>query len=126
MMDADVLAMVRVIASELDTIDDNTVLQYIDFAKTFVSERRFGPMYEKALAFYAAHLLTLKSITAANGATDAALTAGAVTSEREGDLQRTYDYSSGSSSSLLSKTVYGKQYLELLKMCIVPVITRRG
>ena len=29
MMDADVLAMVRVIASELDTIDDNTVLQYI-------------------------------------------------------------------------------------------------
>lgn len=124
-MDADVLAMVRVVASELDTIDDNTVLQYIDFAKTFVSERRFGPMYEKALAFYAAHLLTLKSITAANGATDATLTAGAVTSEREGDLYRAYDYS-GSSSSLLSKTVYGKQYLELLKMCIVPVITRRG
>ena len=74
-MDADVLAAVRVIAPELDTVDDNTVLKEVDFVKTFVSERRFGPMYEKALAFYAAHLLTLKSITAANGATDATLTA---------------------------------------------------
>ncbi len=128
MMERDVLAMVRVIAGELDNVDDKTVLAVIDYAKPFLSEKRFGPMYNNALAYYAAHLLTLRGITAAGGAMDASLVAGPVTSEKEGDLQRSYGEASNSkaAASVLSKTIYGRQFLDLASRCIVPVVTRRG
>ena len=84
----DVLAYVRLLAPQLEEKADSVLEAYIGLAEPFVDAEKFGPFYVQALANYAAHLMTIQSVIATDGATGGALTAGSITSEREGDLQR--------------------------------------
>ena len=127
------LELFRKIAPELDTFDDEEVNDVLCFIGDTVSKKQFGKVYDRAVALLAAHQLTLQNIIRndENGGAATSITAGAITSEREGDLQRSYgghtSWSSGSSADdLLKKTVYGLQYLTLHSMFVIPVITRMG
>lgn len=126
--DADLLNTVYTVAPEFTTMNDSDVLQVMDLAKLFVSENKFGKFYPVALADYTAHLLTLRAETANSGGMSATLTSGGIVSESEGDLSRSYGAANtgGAGNDLLNKTVYGKAYLQLLKLVIVPVRTRMG
>lgn len=114
-----ILDFIRILAPEFNAVDDKEILGLIDFYSDFVSKKYFGKYYEKALAFYIAHQLTLSNTVAnsEDGGQDTSIIAGDITSEKEGDLQRSYG-SSGTSTSavdeLLNKTYYGKMYLNLL------------
>ncbi len=121
-----VIAMIRTIAPQFEKDSDATVQVYMELAEPFVSENKLGPFYVRALAEYAAHLMTLRDMIAADGASGASLVSVGVTSEREGDLQRTYGTSTETDGSDLTKTIYGKRYKKLLRMCIVPIKTRMG
>ncbi len=108
-----VINKIRVIAPKID-IDDEQIKEYIELYSDFVSEKYFGKFYEKALAFFIAHYITLDNIANnENGALDSSIIAGKVISEKEGDLSRTYAQNNMENESILNKTYYGIRYLDL-------------
>ena len=125
------LEIFRKIAPEFQQISDDEVQGMLDLVGDILSKKRFGKMYDRAVALLAAHQFTLQTLIAndENAGAATSLTSGALVSEREGDLQRSYGGTSAGSGgsdmdSLLKKTVYGLQFLALRSMCIVPVMTR--
>lgn len=122
-----VLAAFRSVAPEFAAVSDDDVLTEIVFCQDFVSEKAFGNFFSKALAFYTAHEMKLTEIAADEGTSSGAL-AGNVTMEKEGDLQRQYSASDSSSNAdvLFCKTLYGRRFMILRDMCILPVRTRMG
>ena len=119
----------RTIAPEFSELTDEEVLTYIDLYKAFVSQKAFGKMYYKALCYFVAHMLTIVGLSEEQGADSSYFTAGNVTMEKEGDLQRSYANVSSSSSSaddLLNKTFYGKMFLQIRAMCVMTAMTRMG
>ena len=106
----------RLLAPEFASVADAAVNSWLTMAGNFIvvgcldAERA-----AMAQALYAAHLLTLST---AGGAV------GAVVSEREGDLSRTYATIKGG-DTVLGSTSYGQQYIELTRSCFgVNIMTR--
>lgn len=106
----------RLLAPEYSATLDATVNQWLSVADLQAAETCFtDDRAEMAQALYAAHLLALST---AGGA------AGAVVSEREGDLSRTYATIKGG-DTVLGSTPYGQQYIELTRPCFgVNIMTR--
>lgn len=108
----------RMLCPEFSGILDATVNQWLALAASDV----YAPCLSaddlaRAQALYAAHSLKL-SQDAANGI------AGAVKSEREGDLSRSYGNLYGD-STLLGSTPYGLQYKSLTDRCFGATIMTR-
>lgn len=82
----------------------NNLQDYIDLAETLVSEKVCQRTL--AVAFMTAHLIEL--------ANRGGSVSGAITSESEGALSRSYGTAGG---FLLSSTPYGLEYLRLLRSC---------
>lgn len=119
-----ILEIFRVIAPEFADVTDEVVQANIDIYADMISRSNFGKYYGRAVAFYTAHNMALTKIMTSSGSTSTDVIGGAVIREKEGDLER--QYSEGKTTSdLLDKTVYGKQYLNLMKVCIVPVTIRK-
>lgn len=121
----EVLKAFRVTAQEFESKSDEDVAAMAEFYEDFISKKRFGKFYARALAMLIAHEYALSGIASAYGSSSAALSGGAVRMEKEGDLQREYQVE-GQEQSLYTKTVYGRKFMDLKKMCIVPVVTRYG
>lgn len=110
-------------------VTDEQLASDFETYRDYVSEKRFGKLFPKALAYFVAHMRTLNAMIAdAASAGDASLTAGTVTHEKEGDLERSYSAVGASTSdadAMLKRTLYGQAFLQLRAMVIVPVTVRR-
>ena len=106
----------RLLAPEFASVPDATVNQWLSVAGNLTETGCLdAERAAMAQALYAAHLLTLST---AGGAV------GAVVSEREGDLSRTYATIKGC-DTVLGSTSYGQQYIELTRPCFgVNIMTR--
>ena len=106
----------RLLAPEYSATLDATVNQWLAVADLQAAETCFtDDRAEMAQALYAAHLLTL---SVSGGVV------GAIVSEREGDLSRTYATVKGG-DTVLGSTSYGQQYIELTRPCFgVNIMTR--
>lgn len=95
------------IAPEIVATDEKKNL-FIAMAQDEVCPTIFGnaEKYNMAVAYYAAHLLSLS-------AQDGSSSRGALTMEKEGDLQRSYANTS-SESTVASSTQYLDQYNRLI------------
>jgi hypothetical protein len=118
-------------------VTDAELTSDIGIYRDYISERRFGKLFPKALSYFVAHMRTLNDMIAAavaDGGTagDPSFTAGSLTREKEGDLERSYGapsaFGSGDTESeaLLKRTIYGQLFLQLRAMCIIPVMVRKG
>jgi len=117
-------------------VTDEELTSDIEIYRDYVSEKRFGKLFPKALAYFIAHMRTLNDMianaVAGGGVADGNVATGALISEKEGDLERSYADPSASGSgdteseALLKKTLYGQMFLQLRAMVIVPVTIRRG
>lgn len=138
--DEQFLRVFHALIPEMEANDD-TVLEMRDLSAPMVSKKRFGDLYVQALCYLVAHRLAVQEIIAADGAggdgssgaLSTRLMAGAVTSEKEGDLQRSYGAAGVSSNDgatsgidLLDKTAYGAEFKRIRSMCIVTGVTRFG
>ena len=112
-------------AQEFKDKGDEDVTAMAEFYADFISKKRFGKFYARALVLLIAHEYALSGIASVYGSSSAALSGGAVRMEKEGDLQREYQVE-GQEQSLYAKTVYGRKFMDLKKMCIFPVVTRFG
>lgn len=125
------LEELRKLAPELADVPDDTAAMMMDMAEDMVSRKQFGSAYDRAVLLLTAHYLTLWSRIGQEGSAAAAsLTAGEVTSEREGDLQRSYGSGASGYTSptekMLAKTLYGQMFLALRSRHVVSVVTRMG
>ena len=106
----------RLLAPEFASVPDAAVNSWLTMAGNLIEVGCLdAERAAMAQALYAAHLLTLST---AGGAV------GAVVSEREGDLSRTYATIKGC-DTVLGYTSYGQQYIELTRPCFgVNIMTR--
>lgn len=132
----ELIAVFRLTVPAMAEVTDEELISDIGAYRDYVSEKRFGKLFPKALSYFIAHMRTLNDMivnaVAGGGVADGNVTTGALIREKEGDLERSYADPSASGSSdtdveaLLKKTVYGQQFLMLRAMVIVPVTIRRG
>ena len=123
------LQVFRLVASEFSATSDETVDVVFALVAPQVSESKFGKLYPQAIAYLAAHWLAWQAVITSSGSTGGAATGGRITSEKEGDLSRSYtDNSSNPTTSSfadnLDRTAYGLEFKRLTRMAIVPLVTR--
>lgn len=133
---AQLVEVFRLTIPAMAEVTDEELTSDIEIYRDYVSEKRFGKLFPKALAYFIAHIRTLNDMianaVADGGVANGNVATGALIREKEGDLERSYADPSASGSSdtdveaLLKKTVYGQQFLMLRVMIIVPVTIRRG
>ena len=101
---AAILVTFRAIAPEFTAavVSDESAIAEFSLVADFVSESKFGPFYNKAIAVYAAHLLKLNEVAADDGSSGGTITAGGIIMEKEGDLQRQYGTSASTSAADIS------------------------
>lgn len=127
--DEKIIELIRVFAPDLDEINDDILAVLIQVNSPYVWKERFGAFYHEAMAYYVAHKALLHQMIANTGGASGGVVGGAITSEREGDLSRSYGSAGGTSKSYvdtLDKTVYGLEFKRIRDMCLVGVCTRFG
>lgn len=130
------IAEFRLSVPAMADVTDEELTSDIEVYRDYVSEKRFGKLFPKALSYFIAHMRTLNDMianaVADGGVADGNVATGALIREKEGDLERAYADASSSGSgdteseALLKKTLYGQMFLQLRAMVIVPVTIRRG
>lgn len=116
------LQIFRLVATEFDLLADETIDNWIELTAPLISKRRFGKLYNQALALLTAHRLKM------SGYGDSTL--GTV-----GDTLRVGSYSEGETSvgytvnqatnlmvdAELALTPYGLEYLSLRRLVVIPI-----
>ena len=124
------LNVFRLVASEFDGVDDETVCLWFDLTAPLVSRKLFGKLYDQAVALLAAHRMKLSGkYEDVSGEGGEGMQIGSIA-----DTLRVSSYSEGSTSvsfnnsvSTLEKdadlalTIYGTQYLSLRRQVIIPI-----
>lgn len=110
----------RIIAKQFASVSDAEVNVWLDIAGLNANTAcLMGDRANLALALYAAHLIDLD---ASNQIGEGGR--GNVTSEREGDLSRTYAAGSGD-DTWMGSTGYGQQYSNMMLGCFGSTIMTR-
>ena len=112
-MPAPSLALYRELIDEHSAIGDTIVEKWLSFAlRRHADASVWGQVYGDAMVFYAAHRVLRDP---ASGLGTSASAPGLVTSQRDGDLSRTYAQPAAAvgSDADLASTTYGQLYLEL-------------
>jgi hypothetical protein len=120
--------IIRTTMKEFDEVEDDTINVYISLAEPLISERKFGKLYQQALAYLAAHrmkMLGLGTETVIGGTLGSTY---GIASVSEGGVSVSFNNSQTdvSADSEYSMTVYGKQYLTLRNRVIVPITINGG
>lgn len=116
------LELYRELIPEHSAVDSNVILAKLSLASRRHSLVALGDVAGEALVYYAAHMVQLTPGSGAPGAPSSGNTQGPLTSQRDGDLSRTY----ASPANTLSGTplggdawwmltTYGVLYLNLLR-----------
>jgi hypothetical protein len=120
--------IIRATMKEFDCVEDETVNTFISLSEPYVSRKRFGKLYQQALAYMAAHKMKLSGY-GSTGAVGAAIgdTFGlASVSEGGTSVSFSNNTQTADADSEYSMTVYGVQFLHLRRSVIVPVCIRSG
>ena len=121
------MEIIRLIATEFELVDDETVEKWIEIVRPMVSKKQFGDLYEQALAYLVCHKLKMAG-QGVNPLGDQIGNIGAmgfaVGSVSEGGSS--ISFGANQSSNLakdaeLALTAYGLQFLQLRRMVIVPI-----
>lgn len=126
--EAPILSIFRILAAEFASVEDNTVLQWIDLTVPMVSRKQFGTLYEQAVALLAAHRMKIAGCGEEQSSKDGDLQLGIgdtlrVSSYSEGETSISFNNSAAGtiSDTEMTLTAYGMQYLSLRRMVIMPI-----
>lgn len=122
----DLPSLLRLIAPEFASTDEETVQQWIDLTKTLVSDTAFGAVYEQAVVYLTAHRMKMAGLGETGMFGNMAERAG-VASYTEGSTSVSFGTTAasvGAEDSSLALTPYGLEYLRLRKT-IIPIMVRR-
>lgn len=127
-----VVEMVRFISgNEFANVPDSEIEEWDEFISPFVSKKQFGKLYDRAKALLICHKMTMAGLNesalgelgkignsfVASSVSDGGSSISYANGGTAGNIQMNAEY---------GFTVYGMQYLQLLKSAIVPINISRG
>lgn len=120
----DVVELVLLLAPEFKEESEDDIAMFVDLAKPQVSKKRFGKLYNQALALLTAHIMKMsgKGDTSTGTVGDSLR----VASVSEGNTSVSFNtglYSSDNSDAELSLTPYGIRYKRIRSQCIIPIVS---
>lgn len=98
-----------------------------DLAAFHLSKDVFSEKYNYAVALLICHWLSMEAITGGSSSGAGSGIGGSITSEKEGQLARSFGYVSVNSpgaDSYYSKTIYGQELLQLFRSCVILPMNR--
>lgn len=119
--------IIRAAMTEFAEVEDDTVKVFISLAEPLISRKRFGKLYQQALAYLSAHRMKMSGLGKGIGPGTATIgdTIG-LSSASEGGTSVSFSNSQSGNTDTDSEyglTVYGMQYLQLRKRCVVTIIS---
>ena len=117
--------IIRNTMNEFAEVPDETIHTFISLAEPLVSKKRFGKMYQQAFAYLAAHKMKMSGFGKTIGIGTIGDTIG-LSSVSEGETSVSFSNNQAANITTDSEfglTVYGMQYLQLRKRCIVTIVS---
>ncbi len=121
----DAFEIIRKTMSEFKEVDDDTVRVFISLAEPLISKKRFGKLYQQALAYMTAHKMKMSGLGKNIGIGTIGDTIG-LSSVSEGETSVSFSNNQAGNTvtdAEFGLTVYGMQYIQLRKRCIVPIVS---
>ena len=116
------LEIFRLVATEFSDLNDETIVNWLELTKPMVSKKRFGKLYEQALALLTAHRLKMAGYGDSSlGTIGDSLRVG---SYSEGETSVSFTVSQATNLTVdaeLALTPYGLEYLSLRRLVIIPL-----
>ena len=112
----------RLIATEFKTVPDESLGKWLELTAPYISKRRFGRLYDQALALLTAHRMKLAGYgDSSYGTVGDTLRVGSF-SEGETSIGFTTNQATNLlADGELALTPYGLEYLSLRRMVIIPI-----
>lgn len=108
-MNENILQIIRQLAPPMKKVSDETIDMWIEMAKMFVCETKFGDDYEKALAIYTLHLMTLEGALKTEKDTVESYTQRVASFSLSGEFSQTFQSTTGGDKTL-GATPWGEMY----------------
>lgn len=105
---------VKDFAGEFSEASDSKIELFLEYARSWVHETKWGNKQKFAEILMCCHLLTLQQRGGG--------VSGPVTAERVGDVNISYGQAASTGNEALSTTAYGLQFLALRKTLIITPI----
>ena len=126
-----VIEMVRLVSNgEFDDVDEDVIESWIEFVTPLVSKKQFGKLYDHARALLICHKLKMAGFGDNSlGALGKIGNSFVASSVSDGGSSISFANGGGSNTAINAEfgmTVYGMQYLQLLKTVVVPINITRG
>lgn len=120
------LEIIRIVGQEFEDVENGVIDQWIEIFAPMVSKKQFGKLYEQALAFLVCHKMKIAGLgdNAFGGEVSAAASGFSVASVSDGGSSISFaNTGSGNltTDAEFGMTSYGTQYLQLRKMCVIPI-----
>ena len=127
----DPLKILRLLAAEFSEVDDETVQTWIDLTVPLVSRKKFGNVYEQALALLTAHRMYIAGV--GEKSDDMTLNLGNIaagkirhiSSYSEGNVSVSFNHEQGDlntdSDAYYGLSKYGVDFLNLRDKHIMPI-----
>jgi hypothetical protein len=121
-----VIDMVRMLSgSEFNDVSDEDINNWDKFVSPMVSKRVLGSLYNQAKALLICHKMTLSGI-GDNGMGELGKVKNSYTASSVSDGGTSISFANGgagntSMNAEFAMTVYGTQYLQLIRSCVVPI-----
>jgi len=106
---------------------DPRIDDFTDLAKFHISSDVFGSKYNYALALMVCHWIACEGLSGGSSSGAGSGVGGSITSEKEGDLSRSYgnvSFTSAGAASYYSKTMYGQELYQLFRSCAILPMNR--
>ena len=115
----DAFEIIRKTMNEFAEVSDDTIRAFISLAEPLISKKRFRKLYPQALAYLAAHKMKMSGLgkTIGIGTIGDTIGLSSVSSFSNNQAGNT------ATDSEFGLTVYGMQYLNLRKRCIVTIVS---
>ena len=118
----DTLEIIRLTAPEFNEVPEDVIEKWTEICAPMVSRKKFGKLYQQALAFLVCHKLKMSGL--GDNAFGSIADTYRVSSYSEGSTSISFNsgYTSGNvTTGELNLTHYGLQYIELRKLVVVPI-----
>ena len=117
--------IIRLVGEEFGNESDEKLEQWIEFAKPFVSKKQFGKLYDHALALFVCHKMKMAGL-GENTLGDLGKVSNGFSASSVSDGGSSISFANSGANNLVTNaefgmTIYGTQYLQLIKMCVVPI-----
>ena len=126
-----VVEMVRMISGDdFADVSDDMIDEWDDFVSPMVSKKQFGKLYDHAKALLICHKMKLTGLGGNSlGALGQIGNSFIASSVSDGGSSISFANSGAGNKEVnaeFAMTVYGMQYLQLLRTCVVPINISRG